>query len=78
MVERLANMDVPVWLVNDHGNVEVLTLAELVDNNNRGRIEGKTVLLPTSAGALNGSGMLDGSEAPESAVLDVADTADRV
>lgn len=50
----------PVWLVDDDGTVEVLTLAELADKDEKDRIEGKTVLLPPTAGGLE-NGMLAGS-----------------
>lgn len=66
--------DDPVWLVNDDGKVEVLTLADLADKDNKDRIEGTTVLLPPSAGGLE-NGMLNGDT---EAADDVADTADRV
>jgi CRISPR-associated endonuclease/helicase Cas3 len=79
MAKRLADLAVPVWLMDDDGKVEVLTLTELADKNNKDRINGMTVLLPPFAGGLNASGMLDGSvPAPESGSLDVADTAERV
>jgi CRISPR-associated endonuclease/helicase Cas3 len=79
MAKRLVGTNVPVWLVDDDGTVEVLTLKELADKDNKDRINGMTVLLPPSAGGLNASGMLDGSvPAPESGSLDVADTAERV
>jgi CRISPR-associated endonuclease/helicase Cas3 len=79
MAKRLADLAVPVWLMDDDGKVEVLTLTELADKNNKDRIDGMTVLLPPFAGGLNASGMLDGSApAPESGSLDVADTAERV
>jgi CRISPR-associated endonuclease/helicase Cas3 len=60
----------PVWLLDDDGKVEVFTLAELADKDKKDRIDGKTVLLPPSAGGLAESGMLDcGSESAD----DVAD-----
>lgn len=73
MAKRVAGRRVPVWLVDDEGEVEVFTLADLADKDNKERIEGKTVLLPPSAGGLNG-GMLDGTAAaPDTGSLDVAD-----
>ena len=62
--------DSPVWLVDDDGKVEVLTLMELADRDKKERIEGKTVLLPPSAGGLK-SGMLDGTT--PTPATDVAD-----
>jgi len=50
----------PVWLLDDDGNVEVLTLTELADKDKKDRVEGKTVLLPPSAGGLE-NGMLAGN-----------------
>ena len=79
MAKRLADLAVPVWLMDDDGKVEVLTLTELADKDNKDRIEGMTVLLSPSAGGLNASGMLDGSApAPEAESLDVADTHERI
>lgn len=78
MAKRLAGRIVPVWLVDDNGQVEILTLRELADSDDKERIHRKTVLLPPSAGGLEG-GMLSGTAtAPESSSLDVADTADRI
>lgn len=74
MAKRMADKTVPVWLVDDNGKVEVLTLAKLVDKNNKDRINGMTVLLPPFAGGLE-NGMLNG--ASETAD-DVADTAERI
>jgi CRISPR-associated endonuclease/helicase Cas3 len=63
----------PVWLLDDDGKVQVLTIKDLADKDNKERIEDKTVLLPPSAGGLE-SGMLCGSAlAPEAGSLDVAD-----
>jgi CRISPR-associated endonuclease/helicase Cas3 len=50
----------PVWLLDSDGAVQVLTLGDMGDKNNKDRIEGMTVLLPRSAGGLSG-GQLDGS-----------------
>jgi CRISPR-associated endonuclease/helicase Cas3 len=63
--------DDPVWLVNDDGKVEVLTLAELADKDNKDRINGMTILLPPSAGGLE-NGMLDGAAETADDVADVA------
>jgi CRISPR-associated endonuclease/helicase Cas3 len=63
----------PVWLLDDDGKVQVLTVADLADKNEKERIEGRTVLLPPSAGGLE-NGMLSGSAAaPNNDSLDVAD-----
>jgi len=79
MARRLDGTTIPVWLLDDAGAVEVLTLAELADKDQKDRINGKTVLLPPAAGGLNSNGMLDGdAPAPEESSLDVADTAERV
>lgn len=73
MAKRLADRTVPVWLLGDEGKVQVLTLRELADKDNKERIEGKSVLLPPTAGGLK-TGMLDGTAAaPEGHSLDVAD-----
>lgn len=65
--------DLPAWLLDDNGKVQVLTIANLADKGEKSRIEGMTVLLPPSAGGLEG-GMLSGSTAaPETDSLDVAD-----
>ncbi len=50
----------PVWLVDDRGSVEILTLGELADRDNRDRINYRTVLLPPSVGGLT-DGLLDGN-----------------
>ena len=79
MARRLDGTTIRVWLLDDAGAVEVLTLAELADKDQKDRINGKTVLLTPRAGGLNSNGMLDGGEpAPEEGSLDVADTAERV
>ncbi|MCS6866130.1 MAG: type I-U CRISPR-associated helicase/endonuclease Cas3 [Gemmataceae bacterium] len=66
--------EAPVWLVDDSGTVEVLTLAQLTTKDNKERIEGKTVLLPPYVGGLTSQGLLDGSaEAPTEGSLDIAD-----
>lgn len=52
--------DAPAWLVDDEGNVEVFTLKDVADKDEKDRIEGRTLLLPPFAGGLK-SGMLDGS-----------------
>lgn len=78
MAQRLAGRIVPIWLVDDNGLVEVLTLRELADKDDKERINGKTVILPPSAGGLEG-GMLNGAAStPVSGSLDVADTPDRI
>lgn len=73
MAKRLAGQEVPVWLVDDDGRVDVLTLADLVDKDKKDRLNGKTALLPPSAGGLAG-GMLNGTAAAlQEGSLDVAD-----
>lgn len=74
MAKRLEADNIPVWLLNDDGSIQVLTLAKLADKNNKARIDGRTVILPPSAGGMSDSGMLDGSiAAPQAGSLDVAD-----
>ncbi|MBM4091647.1 MAG: type I-U CRISPR-associated helicase/endonuclease Cas3 [Planctomycetes bacterium] len=73
--------DLPAWLLDDDGNVEVHTLRTLANKDREEQIYSRTVLLPPDAGGLtidNGhsGGMLDGSAAckPDSRSLyDVAD-----
>ncbi|MCI0700792.1 MAG: type I-U CRISPR-associated helicase/endonuclease Cas3, partial [Planctomycetia bacterium] len=59
------------WLVDDEGGVEVFTLKELADKDEKDRINGRTVLLPEQAGGLH-EGLLDGG-ATETVGLDVSD-----
>lgn len=73
MAKRLAGQSIPLWLVDDDGNVEVTTLQDITTKDNKDRINGATVLLPPHAGGLE-NGMLGGTS---SAADDVADTADR-
>ncbi|MEI8078206.1 MAG: type I-U CRISPR-associated helicase/endonuclease Cas3 [bacterium] len=56
--------DCPVWLVDDDGCVELLTLTKIADKNMKARIYHRTVVLPPSVGGLDG-GMLksDSNEA---------------
>jgi CRISPR-associated endonuclease/helicase Cas3 len=69
-----SNRDSPVWLVHDDGEVEICTLGELTDKNNRERINYRTVLLPPSVGGLDKKGFLDGDPGAETSdLLDVAD-----
>ncbi|MGO9466994.1 MAG: type I-U CRISPR-associated helicase/endonuclease Cas3 [Isosphaeraceae bacterium] len=74
--KRLASLAVEhpervVWLVDDFGTLEVLTLGEVGDKEQKDRIDNCTVLLPPSAGGLRG-GLLTGD--PQDAADDVADT----
>lgn len=65
--------DLPAWLLDDEGNVEVLTVGELADKDEKERIEGKILLLPPSAGGLEG-GMFSGSiSAHGIGSMDIAD-----
>ncbi len=61
----------PVWLVDDAGQVERFTLEKLADKNRANRIEGCTILLPPAAGGLDDLGFLNG-QSPTA--TDVADT----
>lgn len=74
MAKRLAAKPVPVWLVDDDGKVEPVSLADLADKDNKEQIEGKIVLLPPSVGGLE-NGMLNGAHETAD---DVADTTERV
>lgn len=79
MAKRLNARNVPVWLLDDAGAIEVLTLADLANKENKEQLNGKTVLLPPSAGGLNRNGMLDGkADPPAEGSLDVADTPERL
>jgi CRISPR-associated endonuclease/helicase Cas3 len=51
--------DDPAWVIADDGDVQVLTLKELANKDEKDRINGKTVLLPPAAGGLE-AGMLNG------------------
>lgn len=73
MAKRLDGQNVPVWLLDAAGSVETLMLAELADKNAKDRIDWKTVILPPSAGGLNG-GMLSAASLTAD---DVADTDER-
>ncbi len=61
--------DAPVWLLEDDGQVTVLTLEALVDKRARDQINGRTLILSPEVGGLEG-GMLNGKA--ESAVADVS------
>lgn len=75
LAKRLADKPTSVWLLDDSGKIERVTLANLVDKARKERIEGQTVLLPPSAGGLE-NGMLSGTAAaPKTGSLDVADAA---
>lgn len=65
------NPDTYAWLVDDEGGIEVFTLKELADKDEKDRINRRTVLLPPEVGGLR-DGLLDGS-ASEAGGLDVAD-----
>ncbi|HEU0142091.1 MAG TPA: type I-U CRISPR-associated helicase/endonuclease Cas3 [Bryobacteraceae bacterium] len=60
----------PVWAIDDRGAVETTTLEQLADKEWKDRIEGCTVLLPPSAGGLNG-GLLDGASEEADDVADI-------
>lgn len=61
--------DAWAWLLDDDGSVWPLTLKELADKDERERINGRTVLLPPSAGGLEG-GLLRGGSASADDVSD--------
>jgi CRISPR-associated endonuclease/helicase Cas3 len=54
-----AHPDKPAWLTDDLGTVEVLSIGELANKNQKDRINHCTILLPPSAGGLE-SGRLNG------------------
>jgi len=58
-----------VWLLDDSGSVEVLTLSKLTDPDKKERIEYRTVLLPPSVGGL-AHGLLDGNSERANDVAD--------
>ena len=65
--------DSSAWLVSDDGWIEPLPIEKLADKNDKGRINGRTVLLPPSVGGLSG-GLLDGKADRDKKVdYDVAD-----
>lgn len=73
--ERLASLarrhaSKPVWLLDEDGAVEVLTLEELADKDRKDRLHSRTVLLPPRVGGLKG-GLLTGN--PDDKAEDVAD-----
>lgn len=55
--------ELPVWLLTRDDDLEVTTLAQLVEGGQK-RLEDATIVLPPAAGGLTESGMLDGSAAP--------------
>ncbi len=57
------------WLLDNDGEVEIFTLKQLADSDNKWRIENRIVLLPPTVGGLK-NGMLDGNS---DAADDVAD-----
>ena len=65
--------ELPAWLVDDAGAVEVVKISDLADKDKKDRINKKTVVLPPAAAGLS-SGMLDGGS-KEPAEFDVADDA---
>lgn len=67
--------DAAAWLVDDFGRVEVLSLKELADKDNKEQIERMTVLLDPLVGGLSEAGLLDGNS--ESPVSDQSETLDR-
>lgn len=60
----------PVWLIDDHGAVELTTLEQLADKQRKDRIEGCTVLLPPGAGGLK-DGLLDAASEEAGDVADI-------
>jgi CRISPR-associated endonuclease/helicase Cas3 len=67
--------ELPVWLLTRDDDLEVTTLAQLVEGGQK-RLEDATIVLPPAAGGLTGGGMLDGSAAPvedNSIAYDIAD-----
>lgn len=62
--------ETPAWLMDDQGSVEVITLEQLADKNNKNRINYRTILLPPSVGGLTATGILDGTSATATDVAD--------
>jgi CRISPR-associated endonuclease/helicase Cas3 len=61
LVSRNASKsNLPVWLIDDEGAVEVVALGALVDKKMKERMINRTVLMPPEAGGLRG-GLLDPS-----------------
>lgn len=61
-----------VWIVDDQGRVETITLAKLLEDDKKrvlARIEHQTLLVPPSLGGLSG-GLLDGSSTQAADVAD--------
>jgi CRISPR-associated endonuclease/helicase Cas3 len=64
--------DSPAWLLDEQGEVEVVTLGVLISGGKKDRIDYRTVLLPPEAGGLDDRGFLDG-DSDTTNNLDVAD-----
>ncbi len=62
--------ELPFWLVDEEGTVEVFKLGALSDKRRKERLNGRIVLLPPRAGGLRG-GLLDATATKE--VKDVSD-----
>jgi CRISPR-associated endonuclease/helicase Cas3 len=71
IAERDANQ--PVWLVDDFGNVEQLTLAALANKENKNRINYRTIVLAPDAGGLKNGLLSGGTGHSDVAAYDVAD-----
>ena len=55
--------ELPVWVIDPDDTVNVLTLADLAEENNKGyavNLSARTVVLPPAAGGLTQTGTLDG------------------
>lgn len=63
------------WLIDEDGAVEVTTLGELADKDQKNRIESKTVILPPEVGGLK-KGLFTGK--PDDPADDVSDWVDEV
>jgi CRISPR-associated endonuclease/helicase Cas3 len=50
-----------VWILDSLGKVEVLSLRQLADKDDKDRIAGQTVLLSPTSGGLGQDGLIDGS-----------------
>lgn len=59
----------PIWLLDDQGRIELLTLNELADKDSKDKINYRTVLLPPSVGGLK-NGMLNGASERANDVAD--------
>jgi len=70
LAKRCSNK--PAWLIGDRGMVQPTTVGSLAGRQRKDQIEGKTILLPPSAGGLSRTGLLDGDSDRADDVADEA------